>query len=151
MAFVPAVPDAFFEDTILLYVVGKQNFNRAKVMIACGDVHDFHFSESEAGQWDYEAFVHVEMVTNKNYLIHVSLACSSILTTKCVCKAFKNKHNKCKHVAALLLTLFLLAKCPNSPPKWITNRRKKLAPMKYPPNWAIYKKIKFDLDWDGIK
>ena len=23
--------------------------------------------------------------------------------------------------------------------------------MKCPPDWAIYKKIKFDLDWDGIK
>ena len=140
------MPDAFSEDTILLYVVGKQNFNRAKAMIACGDVHDLHFSESEAGQWDYEAFVHAEMVVNKNYLICVSLARSSILTTKCVYKAFKNKHNKCKHVAALLLTLFLLAKCPNSPLKWITNRRRKLAPMKCPPDWAIYKKIKFDLD-----
>ena len=149
--FVPVVPDAFSEDTILLYVMGKQNFNRAKAMIACGDVYDFHFFESEAGQWDYKAFVHAEMVANKNYLIRVSLAHSSILTTKCVCKAFKNKHNKCKHVVALLLTLFLFAKCPNSPPKWITNQRRKLVPMKCPPDWAIYKKIKFDLDWDGIK
>ena len=131
MMFVPAVPDAFSEDTILLYIVGKQNFNRVKVMIVCGDVHDFHFSESKAGQWNYKTFVHVEMVINKNYLICVSLACSSILTIKCVCKTFKNKHNKCKHVVALLLTLFLLAKCPNSPLKWITNQKRKFVPIKY--------------------
>ena len=146
MAFIPRLPSDFSEDSVALFVSGSQNFRKGKDIIACGDVRKLQFLQETPNQWDiYEkGFVHAEKTANKNYLVRTSLTPSGILSSSCPCQGGRNTHNKCKHVAALLLSLFLLTNHLNSPPKWITNRKKKLARFSCPPDWPLYQKIRFD-------
>ena len=151
MAFIPCLPSNFSEDSVALFMSGSQNFRKEKDIIACGDVRKLQFLQETLNQWDYEGFVHAEKTANKNYLVQTSLTPSGILSSFCPCQGGQNTHNKCKHVVALLLSLFLLTNHLNSLSKWITNQKKKLAHFSCPLDWPLYQKIRFDLNWDGIK
>ena len=143
--------DMFSEEIIEAYVDGAQNFKKGKALVACGDVHHLRMVQGSGEEWVYTAFVHAEMTANKNYLLKATLCVSGIRATECVCHAARNEHNRCKHVAAILLSLFLLHQHLNTPPKWITNRKRKVARMIGEDGWKINEKIKATLDWEGVK
>jgi hypothetical protein len=134
------------------YVNGPQNFRKGKSLVACGFVYKVSLEKkSNGGESDFSAaaFVHAEMSANKYYLTKLSLNQSGIIESICVCKAHTNEHNRCKHIAALLLSLRLHIDRPSSPPEWIEKRKNKVKRMSRP-GWRIHERIKVDLTFEDI-
>jgi hypothetical protein len=127
----------------------KSKFLKRKSLVACGDVRNIKFEILPTGNLHFFGYVHVEMSANKNYFVTVDLSKETFLTCSCVCPARSNLHNKCKHVAALLLSLYLLHNCVSSPPKWILQRQQNVQRLGLPGS-IIYKKVKGGLTYQDL-
>lgn len=145
----PFLCSQLLEEEIESYIGGKQNFRKGQKIVACGDVQKVSFSTISSENYCCSAFVHAEMISNMNYLVRVFLSTSSILQSECVCKAGKNRHNKCKHVAAVLLSLFCLQNHKSDPPNWITTRRQYVTRFA-DPGTDLYKQIRGGLTYTEI-
>ena len=142
---VMAIPpkDNFSEQTIENYVTGKQNFRKGRLLVACGDVWDIKLVtiiQCDPPLAHFAGFCHAEMTANMFYLVQVFFSKTGIVWSLCVCTARVNRHDKCKHISALLHALFLLKNHLNTPPKWITQRRRKVKRFAHP-GWKIHTEI----------
>lgn len=126
------------------YISGKQNFRKGESIVACGDVSSLKFDGSTEKGLKYSCFVHSEMTANKNYLVEGAIADDGSLMGICVCKASPDHHNKCKHVAALFLALHFLCLKDEPPPKYILNRKFKVARFAHP-GWEINEECRCNL------
>jgi hypothetical protein len=102
------------------FVSGKQNYNKGLSSSVGAEVFNISFSNDV-----FCGVVHSEKTGNKHYQMTVTLG--STWKSSCTCKANTNKHNKCKHVAALLSSLYHLKNHCSSPPKAFVQRMKAMA------------------------
>lgn len=140
------------ENIIESYINGSQNYRKGKLILACGFVSQIsiHGDQKDlVNGINASAFIHAEMTANKFYLTEITLNQEGIKQSKCVCQAHGHLHNRCKHIAALLLGLHLLSEQPLVPPKWIQTRKHKVNRMAYP-GWKINERIRADLTYEDI-
>jgi len=117
------VPDKtyFNESVIESYIVGKQNFEKGKILLGDGDVRGLEIlARNDPSKMTHQAIVHAGMTANKNYtckvrIVHPNSVRSSRNADKpiiedsiCVCDARAHTHHICKHISATLLTLFTI-------------------------------------------
>ncbi len=105
------------EERIKEYISGSQNFWKVSLMVACCNAMGIKVSSIGGDIYSFTGLVHEEKGANCWYTVHATLSPLSIDHTECVCAASLNLHNKCKHIAALLLSLYLLQSVPQSTPK----------------------------------
>ena len=103
--------------------VPKQAYRLGKRSVACGDVAGFSVHQNnEVGKEEtaiYSAFIHSEKTATKWFKVQVIRGKNDVFESpECTCFAAKNER-KCKHISALLLTIFVLLHHRNdfSPPK----------------------------------
>ena len=95
-------------------VIPKQAFRVGKSIVGCGDVSDIKFSYSGELK-TCSGFVHSEKTAMRWYKVMcMIMSDGSVSEPSCVCLAAPNmrSHSRCcKHVAALLLSLYALENC----------------------------------------
>jgi hypothetical protein len=123
-------------------------------MVACCNAMGIKVSSIGGDIYSFTGLVHEEKGANCWYTVHATLSPLSIDHTECVCAASLNLHNKCKHIAALLLSLYLLQSVPQSTPKkelpkWIRDRKRKVSHFGKPGD-TIYEKVKGWIEYEDV-
>lgn len=112
MASIPALSE-FNEAKVAEYIVGEQNNERGRALVAAGEVWEVRNAD---GSWT--GFVHAEKTANKNYEVAVSFNNNGkIATSKCSCAARAYSHSRCKHISAILLALLAMRHYPREADK----------------------------------
>ena len=97
-------------------VIPKQAFWIGKSLVACRDVGGITFS-TLGEEKSCSGFVHLEKTASKWFKVSCKISTDgSICNPACVCFATPNMmthHRCCKHVSALLLSLFVLENFQN--------------------------------------
>lgn len=109
------------------------------------------FVTTSEKNWLVSGLVHRQKSCSGWYYTTFSTDCTSILSSSCVCLARKHAHNKCKHVAALLLAVFLLTHYlpPTPAPKWILSRKRKMSRFG-DPGMIVFEEAKGSITYHGI-
>ena len=143
---IPHIPpiSIFSLDSIDKFIGGKQNFRKGLRLVSCGDVHQLKRVDQ-----NWQGVVHAEKTANLNYIVSCSFSMNEVSSSRCTCKAKRNIHNKCKHVSALLCSLFSLRNHYTQQPKWAI--RKSLWHCRHAdPSSQLYKVAKVGLKWKDV-
>ena len=154
--FVPMALPTVFAQTLSLEelerVVPKQAFWIGKSIVGCGDVSGIKISQS-GGMKSCSGFIHSEKTAKRWYQVTCTiLSDGSITNPSCVCRASANmrSHSRCcKHVSALMLSLYALENFQNMDeyPKIFRRPNMKRFAGASP---YLQEKVEFHLSWEEV-
>lgn len=133
----------FTDDDVLSYLYqtapAKQAFEKGQSMISSSQVRGLKAFNTVEGCF-VEAYIEPEYHSSDNLVYRTTAILgtqpphTAIRSTSCVCIASNRTTGKCKHEAALLLTLFILhrfeAEFSKNPPLWARRSRRTLKLLK---------------------
>ena len=154
--FVPMATPTVFAQNLSLEelekVVPKQAFRIGKSIVGCGDVSGIKISQSGETK-TCSGFIHSEKTAKRWYQVTCTIFSNgSVVNPSCVCHASPNMRTHsccCKHVSALLLSLYALENCKNlnKHPKIFRrpnmNRFAEASPY-------LQEKVEFHLTWEDV-
>jgi len=86
---------------------GKQSFRQGKVVL--GDLGLYELRIKRVGvKWTVTGICTASLSADTYYSVSVTASADSLDSSTCVCAARSNTHNRCKHVAAVLLGVVTL-------------------------------------------
>jgi hypothetical protein len=150
-----ALPTSFVQNLSLEElekVVPKQAFWIGKSIIGCGDVFGIKISQS-GGTKSCSGFIHSEKMVKHWYQVTCTiLSDGSVASPSCVCHASPNMWSHfhcCKHVSALLLSLYALENCKNDTEHPKIFRRPNMNCFAEASPY-LQEKVEFHLSWEEV-
>lgn len=144
------VLEALSEKSIAAFIHGDQSQRKGQSIVSCSEVYALKHNLEANRTCSFSAIVRAEMKASEAYKVTCVLKEHEILNATCTCVASTYSHIKCKHVAALLYTIFIVHTPNLDEPKWISKRRR-IVKRYANPGDQIWQHIRGDLNFEIIK